>query len=133
MKNLSMVSAYCFMGGAGADGGAYSVPSPKDGKPLTIIASIGFGWDHVSVSRKDRVPNWYEMEHVKRMFFEDHECAMQLHPPLDDYVDGSIHGHPNCLHLWKSHNEPIPRPPKWMVGGMSMEEANKLADQENSR
>ena len=65
----------------GDDGGAFALRSPTDRKPMQIIASNGEGWDHVSVSRTDRVPNWEEMEHVKRLFFEDWEVAMQLHRP----------------------------------------------------
>jgi hypothetical protein len=64
---------------------------------LAIIASNGMGWDHVSVSRADRCPTWDEMELVKRLFFKDDECAMQLHVPPSDHINC----HPNCLHLWR--------------------------------
>lgn len=101
------------MGGHGdASGGAFKVASPIDGGVLNIIASIGEGWDHVSVSRANRCPNWPEMEHVKRVFFRDHETAMQLHVPPADHINC----HPHCLHLWRPHNVEIPRPPAWMVG-----------------
>jgi len=96
----------------GDEGGAFSVPSPIDRKPLTIIASNGEGWDHVSVSRPNRCPNWIELEHVKRLFFEEHETAMQLHVPSDDHI--SVHDF--CLHLWRPQEMDIPRPPGWMVG-----------------
>jgi hypothetical protein len=101
------------MGGAGDDfGGAFKVRSPIDGGELRIIASNGMGWDHVSVSRANRCPNWPEMEHVKRLFFRDDETAMQLHVPPSDHINY----HPNCLHLWRPHAEAIPRPPAIMVG-----------------
>jgi hypothetical protein len=51
------------------------------------------------VSRRNRCPNWTEMEHVKRMFFGDNETAM----------------HPWCLHLWRPQQAEIPRPPGIMV------------------
>lgn len=95
--------------------GIFDVPGPgripgRSGA-LRIIASAGAGWDHVSVSLPLRCPTWQEMEHVKRLFFEDHETAMQLHVPPTDHVNA----HPNCLHLWRPHGVEIPRPPSYMV------------------
>jgi hypothetical protein len=91
--------------------GAFLVPSPLDRAAMRVIASADEGWDHVSVSRANRCPNWQEMEHVKRLFFKDDETAMQLHVPVSDHI--SVH--PNCLHLWRCQSQPIPMPPKWMV------------------
>lgn len=79
---------------------------------LRVVASNGGGWDHVSVSLQNRCPTWEEMELVKRLFFEDDECVMQLHPPIADYIDRCK----TCLHLWSPQKEKIPMPPKWMVG-----------------
>ncbi|CAA7621144.1 hypothetical protein [Magnetospirillum sp. UT-4] len=100
--------------GWGGDGtcGVFIVSSPVDRAPLRVIASVGEGWDHVSVSRRNRCPNWTEMEHVKRLFFREDETAMQLHVPPADHVNL----HPHCLHLWRPHNVEIPRPPADMVG-----------------
>jgi hypothetical protein len=92
--------------------GAFRLPSPIDGQPLAIIASSGDGWDHVSVSRTNRCPNWPEMEFVKRRFFQDDETVMQLHVPIAAHINA----HPNCLHLWRPQTLQIPRPPGWMVG-----------------
>jgi len=91
--------------------GAFTMPSPVDGAIMAIIASTGEGWDHVSVSRKNRVPNWQEMEFVKRRFFRDEETAMQLHVPAADHI--SVH--PNVLHLWRPQAVEIPLPPKAFV------------------
>jgi hypothetical protein len=91
--------------------GAFDVPSPIDKAPMLAIASSGYGWDHISVSRANRCPNWPEMEFVRRMFFKDDETVMQLHVPESEHVNL----HPNCLHLWRSQTQPIPVPPKWMV------------------
>jgi len=67
------------------------------GGQLQIIVSDGMGWDHVSVSRKDRPPTWAEMDQVKRLCFRDDEIVMQLH-----VTDGrKVNVHPNCLHLWR--------------------------------
>lgn len=91
--------------------GAFELPSPIDGQPLLVIASSGGGWDHVSVSRTNRCPNWPEMEFIKRRFFRDEETAMQLHVPPADHLNC----HPYCLHLWRPQDREIPRPPAIMV------------------
>jgi hypothetical protein len=92
--------------------GAFEVQSPVDGGTLRIIASALGGFDHVSVSRQHRCPDWAEMEHVKRLFFENHEIAMQLHVAIDRRVSC----HPNCLHLWRPNDgREIPLPPEWMI------------------
>lgn len=81
-------------------------------KGLLIIATSAGGWDHVSVSRKDRCPTWEEMELIKRIFFERDECAMQLHVPVKEHINN----HPYCLHIWRPLYEDIPRPPAQFVG-----------------
>lgn len=90
--------------------GMFNVPGPKE-RALRVIASSGKGWDHVSVSLPDRCPTWEEMDHVKRLFFKDEETAMQLHVPTSEHISH----HPNCLHLWRPQEQPIPRPPSIMV------------------
>lgn len=118
MRDLRVLDAYRMdvtaSHGWSGDGtcGAFRVPSPIDKAPMMIQASSGDGWDHVSVSRANRCPNWPEMEHVKRLFFKDDEAVIQYHVPIADHVNL----HPNCLHLWRSQNEVFPRPPSWMVG-----------------
>lgn len=118
MRNLRLLDAHRVSGQAlwGWDGdetcGAFRLPSPIDGQPLQVVASSGEGWDHVSVSRSNRCPNWPEMEFIKRRFFKDDETAMQLHVPPEDHINN----HPNCLHLWRPQNVPIPRPPAEFVG-----------------
>jgi hypothetical protein len=91
--------------------GAFLVPSPIDTAPMRVIASADMEWDHVSVSRTNRCPNWIEMEHVKRMFFADDETAMQLHVPVKDHINV----HPHCLHLWRPQAAAIPMPPSITV------------------
>ena len=97
---------------SGEDGGLWRLRSPTDGTVLTVIASFGGGWDHVSVSHVRRIPNWIEMSFVKRTFFDASEVVMQLHPAEAEYVNN----HPRCLHLWRPQLEAIPTPPFWMVG-----------------
>ena len=91
--------------------GVSIVSSPIDRADMRVIASAGARWDHVSVSRRNRPPNWPEMEYIKRLFFRDDETAMQLHVPPSDHI--SVH--PHCLHIWRPHGVEIPRPPAMMV------------------
>lgn len=77
-----------------------------------VIASDGEGWEHVSVSRKNRIPTWPEMCQIKNIFWDTEDAVMQLHPPQSDYVNV----HPNCLHLWRPTDRPIPLPPSILVG-----------------
>ena len=81
------------------------------GKMLFVVFSFGGGWDHVSVSLKNRCPTWDEMCVVKDVFFDKEECCIEYHPAEKDYVNF----HPYCLHIWKPQNETIPTPPKIFV------------------
>jgi hypothetical protein len=117
VRNLRLLDEYrvhsSFHGWDGDETcGAFILPSPIDGQNLAVVASSGEGWDHVSVSRRNRCPNWPEMEYVRKRFFKDDETVMQLHVPESDHINC----HPNCLHLWRPHRVEIPRPPAWMVG-----------------
>lgn len=118
MRNLRLLDRYRISSMAlwGTDGddkvGRFIVASPLDRGDLRVIATSGEQWDHVSVSRHNRCPNWAEMEHVKRLFFNDDETAMQLHVPTGDHVNY----HPYCLHLWRPLHCEIPRPPDNFVG-----------------
>ena len=78
---------------------------------LKVVAASADGWDHVSVSTETRCPTWDEMEKIKRMFFREDECAMQLHVPESEHI--CIH--PHVLHLWRPHAAEIPLPPREMV------------------
>ena len=66
----------------GDDYGFFVINGPC-GQPLAVIANAADadGWDHVSISLKNRCPNWTEMCFVKDLFFEPEETVMQLHPP----------------------------------------------------
>lgn len=79
---------------------------------MRVIASNGMGWEHVSISLKNRCPNWREMCFVKDFFWDPHEVVMQLHPAKSEYVNM----HPNCLHLWRPIGIDIPTPPSILVG-----------------
>jgi hypothetical protein len=93
--------------------GAFGMKLDKDGPSFVVIASSGDGWDHVSVSVRDRTPTWEEMDRIKRVFFKPGEVAMQLHVAEADHVNC----HPFTLHLWRPHGtkRAIPLPPKEFV------------------
>jgi hypothetical protein len=114
--------AYGHMGDAG--NGYFEVPAGPlslDGF-LSVIASNGAGWDHVSVSARGRCPTWQEMDHIADLFFKDDETCMQLHVPSTEHVNY----HPYTLHLWRPNDgREIPRPPASMVGPRSKHTASR--------
>lgn len=85
--------------------GAFIVPFQS--YELMVIASSELSWDHVSVSLKNRCPNWQEMCFIKDLFFNDDECVIQYHPPKSNYVNICK----TALHLWRPQLEKIPMPP----------------------
>jgi len=79
---------------------------------LHVVASNGAGWEHVSVSLKNRTPTWDEMCFVKGLFWAPDEVVIQYHPADSEYVNN----HPFCLHMWRPTDSSIPTPPKILVG-----------------
>jgi hypothetical protein len=96
--------------------GCFVIPSQVPGRTLTVIASDGLGWEHVSVSAHDtsklRTPTWNEMCQIKDMFWDDEECVIQYHPPKSEYVNN----HENTLHLWRPTKGKVAVPPSILVG-----------------
>lgn len=85
---------------------------PYQSFELTVVASDGMGWEHVSVSLRNRCPNWEEMCFIKDLFWGEEECVIQFHPAKSEYVNN----HKNCLHLWKPQGFSIQTPPSILVG-----------------
>lgn len=85
------------------------------GRSFMVIASNGGGWDHVSVTpcntKRKTCPTWEEMCHIKDMFFEPDEWAVEYHPAKEDYVNN----HALCLHLWRPTSADLVTPPKAFV------------------
>ncbi len=120
MKNLDMVCGLVRVDlyGDGVVGdehnGAFVIDRHKDGEFFFLVASNGFGWDHVSVSlhRKNganikRCPSFEEMQMIKEKLFAEEEVVFQLHPREEDYINT----HPYCLHLWRPNNYNMNIPP----------------------
>lgn len=107
-----------------ADGnnGAFELPSVESGWYLSIIASDGLGWEHVSIHAwrdrghkngiQERCPTWREMCFVKGEFWDDEDVVIQYHPRKSQYVNC----HPFTLHLWRPTNTELPTPPPEFVG-----------------
>lgn len=97
--------------------GLFYIPY-KSHKLMVIICHGGdTGWDHVSVSLKNRPPNWSEMCFVKKLFFDEEETVVQFHPKKSEYVNN----HPHCLHLWRSTKAEHELPPFILTGIKRME------------
>lgn len=97
-----------------SDGNNGAFVFPGRSVDVTVIASDGGGWEHVSVSCHGRCPTWEEMCAVKEIFWRDDEAVMQLHPAKSEHINN----HPFCLHLWKpcDGTSTIPLPPSILVG-----------------
>lgn len=102
----------------GEDGLAFTIR--VKGQELTVVASNGAGWDHVSVSTPTRTPTWEEMCAIKDICFNDDEAVIQYHPPKSEYVNN----HPYCLHMWKPQQVPMLMPPSLLVGIKGVEFKN---------
>lgn len=92
--------------------GAFIIPSAPGRFQLTVIASDGAEWEHVSVSTPVRTPTWDEMCFIKSLFWGEEDCVVQFHPPKSEYVNQ----HQFCLHLWRPIGVSLPMPPSIMVG-----------------
>jgi hypothetical protein len=65
--------------------GAFRIPFPETGAELLALAANGVGaredlgdegaFDHVSVSCRNRTPNWKEMSFIKSVFWSDDETV----------------------------------------------------------
>lgn len=90
--------------------GAFTIPF--ESYELLVIASDGNGWEHVSISLRNRCPNWREMCFIKDLFWDGEDCVIQYHPPKSGYINN----HNYTLHLWRPDYIDIPQPPEILVG-----------------
>lgn len=101
---------------ANGNNGAARVPTRPGEPPMTVIASDGMGWEHVSVSRPDRMPTWAEMCRIKDLFWDGDDVVIQYHPREAEYVNN----HSRCLHMWRPVGITLPTPPALMVGDKAL-------------
>ena len=91
-----------------AEAGVGLMLCPATGRMLTVISSVHeyvkdgktMNLLHISVSLKNRNPNWDEMCFVKEKLLGDEMPAVQFHPPRSEYVNE----HEHCLHIWASED-----------------------------
>lgn len=109
---------------SGASYGAFEVRLPS-GVTLFVISS-GLsdreseshlpddcrGFEHVSVSHRDRCPTWEEMEFVRDLFWGPEETVIQIHPPKSRKVNH----HKTCLHLWRDTTRDVRVPGAELLG-----------------
>lgn len=77
-----------------------------NGKQYFAVASVGGGWDHVSISTSNEVPSVDMMETFKQMFFKENETVVEYHPKKSEYVNNFDY----CLHLWRPNKEEMKLP-----------------------
>jgi hypothetical protein len=89
----------------GMDGAKYM---REDGLAVIMSGSVaedGKRWLHVSLSRRDRLPNWGDIKHVRDVFLGPEKTAYQIIAPKSEWVN--IHRY--CLHLWHCvDGDPLP-------------------------
>jgi len=74
-----------------------------------LVSNDGGLW-HLSISRKDRLPNYDEVKYARYAYLPDDITVAQLFPPKTDFVNM----HQFCLHLWELAAPELwlPSPPK---------------------
>jgi hypothetical protein len=70
-------------------------------------ADGGLLW-HLSIAHRDRYPTWDEIHDARYRLVPDAVTMAMLLPPPDEYVNV----HPNCFHIWESHD--LRRPALWV-------------------
>ena len=85
---------------------------PVERKNFFFVFSWGQGWEHLSVSQRNKTPSWDIMCRIKNVFWGEDEVCVEYHPKKEDYVNL----HPHCLHIWKEVGKEFPTPPSILVG-----------------
>lgn len=88
------------------------IRSRKGSDKALVCFSRILGWEHLSVSFKNKIPSWEVMQEFKEMFWQDDEDAFQYHPKKDSYINNNEY----TLHIWKPLEDVIPVPPSILVG-----------------
>ena len=86
--------------------------NPVDRKMYFVIFTSSLGWEHASVSQKNKTPTWDIMCRIKDIFWNKDECCVEYHPKEEDYINN----HEYCLHIWRPTEIELPQPPSIMVG-----------------
>lgn len=97
--------------GVVGDEGAGVFVFEREGVDLYCVMSSGEGWDHISISTRDRTPTWDEMEFVRKRVTKPGEVWMQFGVPDSLHINV----HPYVLHWWRPQHREVRLPPRWMV------------------
>jgi hypothetical protein len=92
--------------------GFFEIPHRSNTLRALVYDGKADGWEHVSVSLKNRNPNYEEMCYIKDLFWDEEECVIQYHVPKSQHISN----HPYCLHLWRKIDGSIEMPPSCTVG-----------------
>ena len=79
----------------------------RDGLRVILETEMVDGalWLHASMSRRDRIPSWRDLQRVKDTFIGADRKAIQVLPARSEYVNR----HPYCLHLFSPlDTDPLP-------------------------
>lgn len=90
---------------------------PITRKDYLVKFTQGFGWEHLSASTRNKIPEWEIMCKLKEIFWRDDECCVEYHPKKEDYVNN----HETCLHIWKQIGKEYETPPSILVGFKDMD------------
>lgn len=75
----------------------------KFSKCVVTVSKDAGKW-HLSISRKDRLPNYDEIKYARYAYLPEDIVVAQLFPPKEDLVNL----HQFCLHLWELVPEELP-------------------------
>lgn len=73
---------------------------------VLVEASDASGWEHVAISRTDRVVSYGELRQIKDMFWSPEDCVLQFFPPQGAF----IYDDRTQLHLWRPAGADLPVP-----------------------
>lgn len=88
------------------------VRSIKQSDKALVSLTNMFGWEHLSVSFKNKIPSWECMQEMKELCFKDDEECFQIHPKADNYVNNNQY----TLHIWRPTEGMKQIPPSIFVG-----------------
>lgn len=88
------------------------VHSIKASDKCLVSLTIMDGWEHLSVTHKNKIPSWLCMQEMKEMFFKDDEECFQLHPKAENYINNNEY----TLHIWRPIDGMQQIPPSIFVG-----------------
>lgn len=97
---------------SGEDGSAYQHINGLMVISSWAVEDDGKKWQHVSMSRKSRLPSYDDIQMVKEHFIGDDSKALMVFPSKDKHVNI----HKFCLHLW--HCLEGDAVPEFSKGGM---------------